>query len=104
LLPALLQVYNENWEEKEEKEEVKSLQLCKVEAKKVMVAEEMGAIKKNRIALHQDNQEDILKTLQELAKVYPLQSYRCKGFNSIERLCFQKRPGCGLLTRGNLGK
>jgi hypothetical protein len=48
--------------------------LCKVGAKEGMAAEKIRTMIKEPITLHWDNRKDALRTLQELARLYPLQA------------------------------
>jgi hypothetical protein len=65
LLADFSQIYSENWEQKANKD-VKSMHLCqkrstfKVKAEKIMVSEEICAIKTKPSILYQNNRKDNL--------------------------------------------
>jgi hypothetical protein len=54
-----------------------------------VVAKENSAIKKKSNILYQGNRKYALRVSQELTKPHSSQDQWCKGFNSLERLCFE---------------
>jgi hypothetical protein len=59
----------------------------------------LGPLKRSQVLRIGKNRKDALRASQELAGPPVLQAQECKGFNSFERLCFEKRAmGCSAHT------
>jgi hypothetical protein len=97
LLDAFSQIYSKSCEQKTEQKGLEDLQLSQeisphnLGAKERMAAKEISAIKKKSSRLLQHNRKDVLRPSQKLARLYLLQAQMGEGFNSFERLCFEKR-------------